>query len=231
MNWGLIIIISSICYGDRARLVNGSVSQFCSDHSLPELFRVLQCRWYRLVEACQQLSQLRGYLALECQEGGCFAFLLQSSCSTWIWERWAWNLLSTWVQCIRLKRKVICYQLELRNNFINVSTECFADVTKYCYMIGLHCTVQQDMACMRMQFTRPFPVFCRNGSGLWDYTQPTEEGLRTWWHKCWLAPEFENTQWDHSVFSASERVLQSYHGAWGWALLQAPRILVPFWYV
>ena len=111
-NWSLIII-GSICYGDRARLVDGSVSQFCSDHPLPELFRVLQCRWYGLVKACQQLSQLRGYLTLECQEGGCFAFLLQSSCATWIWERWVWKLLSTWVQCIQLKRKVICYQLEL----------------------------------------------------------------------------------------------------------------------
>ena len=86
-NLAIIFTIGSICYGDRTRLVNGSVSQFCSDHPPPELFRVLQCRWYRLVEACQQLSQLRGYLALECQEGGCFAFLLQSSSSTWMQER------------------------------------------------------------------------------------------------------------------------------------------------
>ena len=78
-----------ICHGNRARLVDGSVTQLCSDHSLPKLFRVLQRRWYRLVEACQQLSQLRGNLALQCQEGGCLSFPLQSSSASWIWKRTA----------------------------------------------------------------------------------------------------------------------------------------------
>ena len=51
-------------------LVNGPVSQFCSDNPLPKLLCVLQGRRDGLVKAGQKILQLIGYLALQCQERG-----------------------------------------------------------------------------------------------------------------------------------------------------------------
>jgi len=65
-------------------LVNGPVSQFCSDNPLLKLLCVLQCRWDGLVKAGQKILQLIGYLAFQRQERGHLPSPPQPGSAAWI---------------------------------------------------------------------------------------------------------------------------------------------------